>query len=606
MEYKYLDKINSPSDVKRLSFSQLKEYAGELREYIIETVTRQGGHLASNLGAVELTLALHYIFDAPRDKLLFDVGHQTYAHKIITGRRDRFAALRTNDGISGFPNVKESEYDAFTMGHSSTSLSVGLGIARARDLKNEKYNVVSVIGDGAFTGGMAFEALNDIGTGKTKMMLVLNDNEMSISKNVGAISNYFTRLRLSKRYAAFKSNVKRGIVALPFFGDKIMRGAELTKNSLKVLFQTKKMFEQMGINYYGPFDGHDMRSLIDVFKSVKDENGPSIVHVITRKGNGYADSEKDPGKFHGVAPQGDFKEFSFSSIVGAELANLADSDSRVVAITAAMADGTGLTSFADRHGERYFDVGIAEQHAVTLAAGLAKEGLKPYFAVYSSFLQRGYDQIVHDVCLNSLPVTFLIDRAGAVGSDGVTHQGVFDLSYLNMIPNMTICTPKDGNELKEMLKWSLGYSAPLAIRYPKSYKCDRGEILEIICGKWQILKNGKNKFLLCAGSRAIDAAIDIEDENVEIINARFVKPLDTEYLNRINKVGNIVVTIEDNVKKGGFGEAVLSYLNTVGKKAEIIILGHDDKYIENLDLDEVLQESGISQKYIEKLLNKNS
>ncbi len=606
MEYKYLDNIKSPKDLKELSCSQLKIYAAELRDYIVETVMRQGGHLASNLGAIELTLALHYVFDAPQDKLLFDVGHQTYAHKIITGRKKDFDLLRTNDGVCGFPNAKESEYDAFTMGHSSTSLSVGLGIARARDIKSDNYRVVSVIGDGAFTGGMAFEALNDIGASGAKMIIVLNDNEMSISKNVGAISNYFTKLRLSKRYSKFKSRVKRGIASLPFFGDKIMRCAEITKNSLKAVMQNKIMFEQMGIKYFGPFDGHDLHSLIEIFSSVKDKNEPILIHVATHKGYGYPDAEKNPDKFHGVAPKGEKSCFPYSEIVGKQLSDFADSDNRIVAITAAMADGTGLSEFALRHKERYFDVGIAEQHAVTMAAGLAKQGLKPYFAVYSSFLQRGYDQIVHDVCLNSLPVTFLIDRAGVVGPDGVTHQGVLDISYLCMIPNITVCTPKDGNELGEMLKWSLDFNAPLAIRYPKGYIKDYGNAASIALGKWEVIKKGTNKILLCAGNRALDAACEITDENVEIVNVRFIKPLDTEYLDSINKAENTVITFEDNVIKGGFGESVLSYFNSVGKRADVTILGHKDEYIENLDSAEVLNKIGFSKKNIENLLYKNS
>ena len=606
MEYKYLNNINSPDDLKRLSRSELKIYADELRVFITDTVMRQGGHLASNLGAIELTLALHYVFDAPRDKLLFDVGHQTYAHKIITGRREDFTLLRTNDGISGFPNINESEYDAFTMGHSSTALSVGLGMARARDFKGETYNVVSVIGDGAFTGGMAFEAVNDIGASRTKMIIVLNDNEMSISKNVGAVSNYFTKLRLSKRYSKLKANVKRGIASLPFFGDKIMRCAEITKNSLKAVLQTKKMFEQMGVKYFGPFDGHDLRDLIDVFIGVKDESKPVIIHVVTQKGLGYKEAEKNPNKFHGVSPSGEESGLSFSEIVGKELSDLADNDKRIVAITAAMADGTGLSEFVKRHGDRCFDVGIAEQHAVTMAAGLAKEGLKPYFAVYSSFLQRGYDQIVHDVCLNSLPVTFLIDRAGVVGSDGITHQGVFDLSYLSMIPNMTVCSPKDGTEFSQMLKWSLEFNAPLAIRYPKCYARDYGFTTEISLGKWEVLKKGTNKIILCVGNRALDSVTGITDNNVEIVNVRFVKPLDTDYLDSINKSGNTVITLEDNVIKGGFGEAVLAYMNSSGVKAEIITLGHKDEYINNLDVADVLTKIGFSQKNIEKLLYKNS
>lgn len=596
-----LNSVNSPSDLKKLTHSQLKDYASEVREYIIESVNNKGGHLASNLGTVELSIALHYVFDCPTDKILWDVGHQSYTHKIITGRRDGFANLRENGGISGFPKISESEYDAFTMGHASTSLSLGLGLARAREINGEDYKIVSVIGDGAFTGGMAFEAVNDIGASHAKMIIILNDNKMSISKNVGAFSNYLAKLRLSKSYVTLKYNIKKGAQALPFFGDKIYSALDKTKDTVKSLFQTNKMFEALGIKYYGPFDGHNILNIIQILQQVKDEERPVILHMVTDKGRGYLDAENNPSKFHGVAPVASVCENSFGKILSEFLLNNAPINPKIVAITAAMKDGTGLNEFGDKYPERCLDVGIAEQHAVTLAAGLAAGGCKPYFAVYSTFLQRAYDQILHDVCINNLPVTFCIDRAGTIGADGVTHQGLFDLSYLTSIPNMTVCAPKDGQEFYNILEWSKSFNAPLSIRYPKSFEQKFKTCDSIILGKWEVIKTAKsNIYILACGNRMLGLGDKID--NVTLVNARFVKPLDTKYLDTINKKGNLIITLEDNVLKGGFGESVLSYLNTLGLKAKINSLGYPDKFIDNYNLDNSFLENGITKKAIEEII----
>lgn len=588
-----ISKVNSPDALKKLNCGELTQYCDSLRRFIVESVKQSGGHLASSIGAVELAVALHYVFNCPKDKILWDVGHQSYAHKIITGRADKFSLLRKNGGISGFPKMSESEYDSFTMGHSSTSLSVGLGYSRARDARNEDYNVISVIGDGAFTGGMAFEALNDIGASGAKMIIVLNDNKMSISKNVGAMSEYLAKLRMSKRYNRLKRTVKKGVLGVPIFGSHLYRALVKTKHGVKSLLQNNKMFEQMGIKYYGPVEGHNIANLIEIFKHVKTETEPVLIHIITEKGKGYPIAQSDPTRFHGVQPDGTNAEKSFSDAVSDFLCEAGESNPEIVAITAAMSDGTGLTNFGNKFPDRLFDVGIAEQHAVTLAAGLAAGGLKPYFAVYSSFLQRGFDQLLHDVCLNDLNVTFLIDRAGAVGADGVTHQGIYDINYLSMIPNMTVMTPKDGAELKKMLVWSLNFKHPLAIRYPKSYESDTSGS-EIEYGKWEQLRFADSKvYIIAAGNRAVNAAKNIKDAN--LISARFIKPLDTEILQKINKKGNLIITVEDGAEKGGFGQTVLSYLNDIGMYAHVKTIGYPDMFLDDFSVENSLLSANISE-----------
>ncbi len=595
----YWEKVNSISDLKALSLKELEVYADEIREHIIDVVQKNGGHLASNLGTVELTLALHYVFDVPCDKIVWDVGHQSYTHKIVTGRRDSFSDLRKNGGISGFPKPSESECDSFIGGHSSTSLSAALGLARARDLKGDNYNVIGVIGDGAMTGGMAYEAINDIGECQEKMIIVLNDNKMSISPNVGAFSNYLARLRLSKRYAKFKHNLKRGVAALPFFGDKLVGIFERTRDNLKSIILSNKLFENFGIKYYGPFDGHNIKNTIEIFKQVKNENRPVLIHLVTNKGNGYEIAETDAEKFHGLSPKSEGQTYCFSEIVGSKLCEMAKTDKRVVAVTAAMKSGTGLEKFFEQFPERAFDVAIAEQHAVTMAAGMAKGGLKPYFAVYSSFLQRGFDQIVHDVCYDNLPVTFLIDRAGAVGADGITHQGILDLSYLCMIPNMTVLAPKDGDELEEMLEFSLTCDSPLAIRYPKSFTAKYKKNTLASVTEWETIKESdKNKYILAVGNRALDAAAAVDDVNV--INARCVKPLDTKLLSKIGN-GSVVLTLEDNVVSGGFGASVLAYFSKENANVKVINLGYNG-FVDDMNTESSLRTAGLCGENIKKLL----
>lgn len=593
----YWEKVNSVADLKALKVSELDAYAAEIREKIIEVTRRNGGHLASNLGAIELTLGLHYVFDAPTDKIVFDVGHQAYTHKIVTGRRDRFDTIRLNGGLSGFPKPDESPYDAFTVGHSSTSLSAAVGLARARDLKGEKHHVVALIGDGALTGGLAFEAINDIGENRERVIIVLNDNKMSISRNVGAISKYLARLRLSKRYTRIKKDIKKGMSSLPFFGDKLMHALDKAKDGLKSALLVNKMFENYGIKYLGPFDGHSMAEIVDILRQVRRETRPVLLHFVTSKGKGLPEAECDPTGYHGVGGKDRARGVDFSSVVSARLPALAERDPRVVAITAAMADGTGLAAFARRFPERYHDVGIAEEHAVTMAAGLAAGGFKPYFAVYSTFLQRAFDEILHDVCIARLPVTFLIDRAGAAGADGVTHQGVFDLSYLSMLPGMTVCTPKDGYELGQMLEWSLSVDFPLAIRYPKCY--ETGYDTPFVPFAWETVKTAANRdYILAAGSRMLDEAVQCD---ANVIHVNTVKPLDTRTLDAIPD-GARVVTMEDNVLHGGFGRAVLAYLNDRGSRCRVINLGYKDAFIDDRDVRSTLRGAGLTAENVKNLL----
>ena len=590
----FLEKVNSPADLKTLSVKELNAYADEVRNLIVETVKRRGGHLASNLGTVELTIALHYVFDCPKDKILFDVGHQSYTHKIITGRRREFYGLRTDGGISGFPNADESNCDPVTTGHSSTSLSVGLGFARARDLAGDDYNVVAVIGDGAFTGGMTFEALNDIGANKEKMIIVLNDNKMSISKNVGAFAEYLSKLRLSKRYNTIKYDIKKGVGALPFFGDKFVDFLDKAKDDVKASLLPNKFFENLGIKYYGPFDGHDIGDLVDVLSRLKNNKGPVLLHVVTHKGNGVSEAMENPDKFHGVSPQTDEsrREISFASVVSKELCRLAEENDKVIAVTAAMSIGTGLNEFALKYPDRYFDVGIAEEHAAAMCAGFAAAGYKPFFAVYSSFWQRAFDQTIIDICIDKRPVTFLLDHAGAVGGDGVTHQGTLDLAALSMIPNMTIMQPKDGKELANMIDFAATFDAPLAIRYAKAYDYDFDEHTDVSGLQWETLaRSNSNVTILAAGNRAIKAALGLYGATV--VNARVIKPLDREFLDSVPD-GAVVVTVEDGIVRGGFGESVRSYFAQTGKRAEVITAGYDDKFIDTLSETAILESGGLT------------
>lgn len=588
-----LDNINSTTDLKKLNIKQLNQLSGEIRSFLIESVSKTGGHLASNLGVVELTIALHMVFDMPRDKIVWDVGHQAYVHKILTGRKNNFTTLRKFNGLSGFTKPNESPYDVFGAGHSSTSISAALGMARARDIKREKYNVIAVIGDGALTGGMAFEALNDAGSSNTNIIVVLNDNEMSISPNVGSMSTYLSKLRTEPAYLSFKDDFEVFMKKIPAVGNNIYKSAEKLKESLKYLLLQGMLFEDLGYTYLGPIDGHNIEKVTDVFKRAKLIKGPVLIHVITKKGKGYIFAEKSPDVFHGIGPfeieTGEKKSalnLSYSSVFGEEIEKEALTNESIIAVTAAMPDGTGLRSFAEKYPARFFDVGIAEQHGVTFCAGMAANGLKPVFAVYSTFLQRAYDQIVHDVCLQNLPVMLAIDRAGIVGEDGETHQGILDLSFLRCIPNLTILSPKDQHEFRLMLKWCFSYNAPCAIRYPRGGDMNIGfeKYDEVVKGKWEYIKKGKKTAILAVGKMVQISCLALKNlndkaENLTIVNCRFVKPIDKIMLAEIFSVHDTIITVEDNYISGGFGSSVLEYASLKDYKGRIVLQGFPDEYV---------------------------
>lgn len=599
-----LERVNSPFDLKKLSLKELNEYSQEVKDYIIEVSLKNGGHLASNLGAIDFTIALHYVFDCPNDKIIFDVGHQSYCHKIITGRREAFATMRTEGGISGFENMRESEYDAFSTGHASTSLSVGLGLARARDLAGEDYHVVSVIGDGALTGGMAYEALNDIGASKTKMMIVLNDNNMSISKNVGSISRHLNRLRISSRYTRLKGTLKYGINGLPFVGPVAVKLAERVKTSLRYAVSSNKMFEQFGVRYYGVYDGHSIGDMIGIFSQLKNAKEPVIVHLITNKGRGFAEAESDPERFHGVDGTNSAKIIKYADVAADTLISMAKEDDKLVVISAAMLCGTGMKKFATEFPGRTFDVGIAEEHAVSMAGAMAAGGAHPYVAIYSTFLQRGFDQIIHDVCNNGLPVTFLMDRSGINGSDGITHQGIYDISYLTMIPGMTVLTPSCGKELETMIRFSSGYGKPLAVRYPKGFVEDG--ITKLIPDKYELKWNvfrdeGSDAVILAAGSRMIDLAL--QTKGATVVNCSCVKPLDYDCIKRLIKNESKVITLEDGIIHGGFGEAVRTALDDLGLKAGLTIIGFGDELRRELSGSASFRAAGITIDRLNGIIN---
>lgn len=600
----YLDSMNFPEDIKKLNDNELLDLGEEIRKFLIESVSKTGGHLSSNLGVVELTLSLFKTFDIGRDKLIWDVGHQSYIHKILTGRKDGFKNLRKKDGLSGFPKRSESVYDCFQTGHSSTSISAALGMARARDIKKEKHNVIAVIGDGALTGGLAFEALNDIGFRKTKMIIVLNDNQMSIAKNVGGLSIYLNKLRMKPKYNKIKSNINTELSKSK--GGKVVLSNMLKlKNGLKSLVVDSMLFEDMGIKYIGPIDGHNIKLMNEVFSMAKNIDGPVIVHTITKKGKGYEFAEKSPSKFHGISPfnleNGEVCKTcceTYSSAFGKALNKIAKEDKDVVAITAAMPDGTGLIEFSKNFPERFFDVGIAEEHAVTLSAGMASSGLKPVFAVYSTFLQRAYDEIIHDVCIQNLPVVFAIDRAGVVGEDGETHQGILDISYLSTMPNMTIVAPKSLKEVEILLRWALNKKTPVAIRYPKGGdKLNNLPILkEINYGKWEVLNKGENLAIIACGKTvefAMEALYKLKEKNINptIINATFIKPIDEEKIKYLAENNFNIITVEDNMKQGGLGSSILNSLNNYNYKKTIKILAYEDKFIEQASVDIIYKEN---------------
>lgn len=590
--FNLLDNYKNVNDIKKMSLKEKEQLASEIREFLIENVSKTGGHLASNLGVVELTLSLFDIFDLNHDRLIWDVGHQAYVHKLLTGRKDKFHTLRQFGGISGFPKRCESAYDFFETGHSSTSISAALGMARARDLKGEKHNVVAVIGDGALTGGMALEALNDAGYRKTKLIIILNDNQMSIGKNVGGVSRYLNKLRVDPKYNKFKEEVENTLKKIPNIGKGMAKYLERLKNGIKKMVVSGMFFEDIGIKYLGPIDGHNIKDLVEVMTAAKKVNAPVIIHVITKKGKGYEFAEKNPGKFHGIGPfdfnNGEIAVTStntYSKAFGDEMVSLAREDKKVVVITAAMRDGTGLGNFAKEFPERFFDVGIAEQHAVTLAGGMAMEGLKPVFAVYSTFLQRSYDQLLHDICIQKLPVVFAVDRAGIVGDDGETHQGIFDLSYLTEMPNMTVMAPKCISELTHMLKWSLNQNCPIAVRYPRGGDNINLEPLEDFqFGRWEYILNEGKVALVAQGRMVEHAVLAAEKLNqkgilVRVISACFIKPLDKAILKELVEQNVTIVTIEDNIIRGGLGSYILEYVNTLHKKTDVINLGFRDEFV---------------------------
>ena len=595
----FLNQINSPKDLKRLKRSDLSVLAAEIRKVIIEVVSKNGGHLAPSLGVVELAIAIHYVFDTPEDKIIWDVGHQSYAHKILTGRRDSFKTLRQYDGISGFTRMNESDYDAFSTGHSSTSISAGLGIACAKRLNHDKAKVIAVIGDGSMTAGLAYEGLNQAGDINKNIIVILNDNDMSISPNVGALSSLLSRTFSTKYLQDFKNELKDFLKSLPKIGDDIYQFAKRSKESFKTFVTPGMLFEAFNFEYFGPINGHNLDHLIDIMNNIKCLNEPVLLHVTTTKGKGYPPAEKYPTYFHGVgcfdAASGKGEDSkcstpSYTQIFGDTLIKMAEKNDRIVAVTAAMPEGTGLTEFAKTYPDRFFDVGIAEQHGVTFAAGMATEGFRPVVAIYSTFLQRAYDQIVHDVCIESLPVIFAIDRGGIVGEDGATHNGIFDLSYLRSLPNMVVMAPKDENELRRMMLTALSHNGPIAFRYPRGHaigvKVENQEI-PIPIGKGEILIKGNDIVILAIGAtvyQALSAHTDLMDQGISstVVNCRFVKPLDSDLIVSLAQKTPHIITVEENVLQGGFGSAVLECLNDHNVSGcQITCLGIADAFVEH-------------------------
>ena len=589
-----LETIEKENDIKKIPLEQMPVLAQEIRDFLLESLSKTGGHLASNLGAVELTMALHYVFSLPKDKIIWDVGHQSYTHKILTGRKDGFKNLRQYGGLSGFPKREESPCDAYDTGHSSTSISAGVGYVCASKVSGEEYHVVSVIGDGALTGGMAYEALNNAASLNKNFVIVLNDNKMSISENVGGISSYLSNLRTAESYTDLKSEVKKTLNKVPGIGPVMVQRIHKTKDSIKQLMIPGMFFEDMGIKYLGPVNGHDCGRMIQVFQEAKKVNGPVLVHIQTEKGRGYEPARKHPARFHGTSAFNLEHGISlktggkanYTDIFSTVMLKLADRVPNLVALTAAMPDGTGLKRFRNRFPQRFFDVGIAEEHAVTCAAGMALGGMIPVVAIYSSFLQRAVDQIIEDVCLQNLHVIFAIDRAGLVGSDGETHQGCFDLSYLSMIPNMTVLAPKNKWELSDMLKFAVRYQGPIAIRYPRGEAYDGLEEYRepMVYGKSELIFEGEETALLSVGSM-VETAVEVREKlkadkiNATLVNARFIKPLDTKILDRLALKHKKIVTMEENVKNGGFGMAVSEYMQEYHPEVKVQVIALPDAFI---------------------------
>ena len=595
-----LDRIQKENDIKNLSEEELRQLSDEIRQFLIESISVTGGHLASNLGVVELTMALHLCFDLPKDKIIWDVGHQSYTHKILTGRKEGFSSLRQYGGLSGFPKANESDTDCFNTGHSSTSISAGLGLAAAREVTGEDYHVISVIGDGSLTGGMAYEALNNASQINKNFIVVLNDNNMSISENVGGMSTYLANFRTADAYRDLKAGVMKSLQKLPVCGEKLISSIRNTKSSIKQLLIPGMLFEEMGIITLGPVDGGNIKELIKVFNEAKRVDGPVLVHVMTKKGAGYEPAEKNPSRFHGAEPFDietgkplkKKEKSTYTDVISSVMCQLAEREPKLVAITAAMADGTGLAKFAKEYPQRFYDVGIAEQHGTTFAAGLAKAGLKPVFAVYSSFLQRAYDQVLHDVCIQNLPVVFAIDRAGLVGSDGETHQGIFDISFLSSIPNMTVMAPKNKWELADMMQYAVAFPTPIAVRYPRGTAYDGlQEFREPIqLGKSEMIKEGSKVALFALGSMvqtAEQVAEMLKEEGIEatVINARFAVPFDKERVEELTKNHKILVTMEENVASGGFGEHIASYVHNKDLDIKVQVIAIPDAYVEHGNVD---------------------
>lgn len=611
-----LDTINAANDIKKVPESELTALAGEIREFLIEHISRTGGHLASNLGTVELTMAMHLVFNLPEDKIIWDVGHQAYTHKLLTGRKNDFDTLRQYGGMSGFPKRRESECDCFDTGHSSTSISAGLGYVKARDLSGGKNYIVSVIGDGALTGGLALEALNNAGENKSNFIIVLNDNNMSISPNVGAISTLLTGIRADSAYRDINDNVKSSLKKIPVYGEKLVSQVQRAKSGIKQLLLPGMRFEDMGITYLGPVDGHDLNKLRKMFNIAKKMDSSVIVHVITEKGKGYEPARLRPEKFHGVAPfdvvtgkSYTIQKSTYTDVFSRKICEMAERDDRIVAITASMASGTGLSRFQKRFPDRFFDVGIAEEHAVTFAAGLAAGGYKPYFAVYSSFLQRGFDEILHDVCIQRLPVVFMIDRGGIVGSDGETHQGIFDYSYLNIIPGMTVMAPKNRLELMDMMEFANSYDGPIAIRYPRGAVSDifSEHKEEISYARAEVIYRGEGTAIMTIGASIEEGAkvyeaLKARGENPSLINARFATPIDVKLIKELAQNHSRLLTIEENITAGGFGMNVLRCANENNLNMKVINVALPDEYLPHGSIAKLKEISGFTIEDILKRL----
>lgn len=610
-EYNILNKINLPNDLRKLNYIEKNELAEEIRNLVIQTVSKNGGHLASNLGVTELTIALHSVYSTPEDKIIWDVGHQTYVHKILTGRKDKISTLRQLNGLAGFPKTEESQYDVFNTGHSSTSISAALGMARARDIKGEKNKIIAVIGDGALTGGMAQEALNDVGTSKTNLIVILNDNEMSISKNVGGVSVFLSKLRTKKFYTTTNIRIKEFTLKIPLVGKRLVELTRRVKRGVKQIFISKMYFEDIGFTYLGPVDGYNIEVLENIMKKANSIQGPVLIHIITKKGKGYKPAEENPDKYHSTSSFDietgkslKEKKKDYSKVFGDKLIQLAKKDDKIVAVTAAMADGTGLTEFKNQFPNRLFDVGIAEQHALCCAAGMAMNGLKPVISLYSSFYQRGYDQVIHDIALQKLPVVMCVDRAGIVGNDGETHQGLLDMAMFNLIPNLTIMAPKDFIELEQMLEFAINMNAPVIIRYPRGGegKIKFDEHPELQLGKAEQIHISKDldqpTVTIIAIGKMVEKAVQIaQDKNAEIINARFLKPIDEKTIIESIKKTNNVITIEDGILRGGLATTVAEIIqkNNI-QNVNVKNYGYNDVFVQHGTIEQLEELNGLSFK----------